>query len=108
MKLKPLRTDMTNLAHPAEQQISVETSIVQERVRQARNSFNLALTAIGVSACVCVAAAGLKLPEGNVMAAGSLASSACCIRFAKDANDRLDKVSEELSDQVSDEDTLAR
>ncbi len=80
----------------------IERIIVQERLRQARYSFNLALIATGVSACVGLAGAGLllsgKLPEGAVTAAGGLASSACCIRLAKDANDRLDKALQEVSD----------
>ena len=77
-------------------------SAIQERIRQARCSFNLALINTAVSACVGLAGAGLllsdKLPEGTIAAAGGFASSACCIRFAKDANDRLDKILKELSD----------
>lgn len=80
----------------------IERLIIKERLRQARYSFNLALIATGVSACVSLAGARLllsnKLSEGAVTAAGGLASSACCIRFAKDANDRLDKILDELSD----------
>jgi CHASE2 domain-containing sensor protein len=80
----------------------IEYDIVQERLRQARCSFNLALVATGVSAGVGLAGAGLllsgKFPEGTVTAAGGLASSACCIRFAKDSNDRLDKILQELND----------
>lgn len=76
--------------------------IIKERIRQARYSFNLALVTTAVSACVGLVGAGLlisgKLSEGAVTAAGGLASSACCIRFAKDSNDRLDKISKELSD----------
>ena len=80
----------------------VEVEIIKERIRQARCSFNLALIATGISACIGVLGAGLllsgKLPEGTVTAAGGVASSACCIRFAKDANDRLDKLAKELDD----------
>ena len=80
----------------------IESAIVQERIRQARYSFNLALIATGVSACVGLAGARLllsgKLSEGAVTAAGGLASSACCIRFGKDSNDRLDKILREVSD----------
>lgn len=87
---------MVNLMSP------IELIIVKERLRQARYSFNLALIATGISACVGLAGAGLllsgKLSEGAVTAAGGFASSACCIRFAKDANDRLDKILDELSD----------
>jgi hypothetical protein len=77
-------------------------SIICERLRQARYSFNLALIATGISAGVGLLGAGLllsgRLPEGTITAAGGLASSACCIRFAKDSNDRLDKMLEELND----------
>ena len=80
----------------------VEDNIVQERLRQSRYSFNLALIITGVSACVGLVGAGLllsgKLPEGAVTAASGLASSACCVRFAKDANDRLDQMLKELND----------
>jgi hypothetical protein len=93
---------MSNLTPSPRKQISLEDAIIQERIRQARYSFNLALIATGVSACVGLAGAGLllsgKLSEGAITAAGGLASSACCIRFAKDSNDRLDKMLREVSD----------
>lgn len=76
--------------------------IIHERIRQARSSFNLALCTTAVSACVSLVGAGLllsgKLSEGSVTAAGGLLSSACCVRFCKDANDRLDKISDDLND----------
>jgi hypothetical protein len=78
----------------------IERIILQERLRQARYSFNLALIATGVSACVGLFGAGLllsgKLPEGTVTAASGVASSAYCVWFAKDANDRLDKIAGEF------------
>lgn len=81
---------------------SVETAIVRERLRQARYSFNLALVATALSACVGLVGAGFllhgKLSEGTVTAAGGLASGACCLRLAKDANDRLDRMLAELDD----------
>lgn len=76
----------------------IELIIIKERLRQARYSFNLALIATGISAFVGLIGAGLllsgKLPEGAVTAVGGLASSACCTRLFKDANDRLDKLSD--------------
>lgn len=93
---------MSNLIPPSNNQNSLENVVLQERVRQAKYSFNLALIATAISACVGLVGAGLllsgKLPEGSVTAAGGLVSSTCCIRFAKDANDRLDKILKELSD----------
>ena len=81
----------------------IELIIAHERLRQARLSFNLAFVNTAISACVGLIGAGLllcgNLTEGTVTAAGGLASSACCIQFCKDANDRLDKILEELNDR---------
>lgn len=93
---------MSNLTPSSKNQNSVEDVVLQERIRQAKYSFNLALIATAVSACVSLAGAGLllsgKFPKGTVTAVGGLVSSTCCIRFAKDANDRLDKTLKELND----------
>ena len=93
---------MNNKLIPNSQQ-NLELIITQERIRQARYSFNLALIATAVSACIGLVGAGVilsnKVPEGTVTAAGGLASSVRCIQLAKDANDRLDKVLEELKDE---------
>lgn len=82
---------------------TIELSIAQERLRQGRYSFNLALIATSVSFFIGLVGAGLilsnKVPEGTVAAAGGLASSVCCISLAKDANDRLDKVLAEIKDE---------
>ncbi|KOP23285.1 hypothetical protein AMR41_26965 [Hapalosiphon sp. MRB220] len=82
---------------------TIELSIAQERLRQARYSFNLALIATALSACISLVGAGLllsgKVPKGTVTAAGGMAASVRCIQFAKDTNDRLDKVLAELKDQ---------
>ncbi len=82
---------------------TIELSIAQERLRQARYSFNLALIATALSACISLVGAGIllsgKVPEGTVTAAGGMAASVRCIQFAKDTNDRLDKVLAELKDQ---------
>lgn len=81
---------------------SIEVSIAQERLRQARYSFNLALVATALSACISLVGAGLllsgKVPEGTVTAAGGMAASVRCIQLAKDTNDRLDKILPELKD----------
>ncbi|MEH2182352.1 TRADD-N-associated membrane domain-containing protein [Nostoc sp.] len=77
--------------------------IIRERVRQARYSFNLALIATGLSACISLVGAGLllsgKVPEGTVTAAGGMAASVRCTQLAKDTNDRLDKILRELKDE---------
>jgi hypothetical protein len=81
---------------------SIEVSIAQERLRQARYSFNLALVATALSAFISLVGAGLllsgKVPEGTVTAAGGMAASVRCIQLAKDTNDRLDKILPELKD----------
>ncbi|MBW4444551.1 MAG: hypothetical protein KME10_25775 [Plectolyngbya sp. WJT66-NPBG17] len=93
---------MQDLTPSSNSHDSIERAIIQERLRQAHYSFNLTLIATGVSVCISLASAGLflfgKLPESGVTALGGVASSACCIRFAKDANDRLDKMLKELDD----------
>lgn len=81
---------------------TIELSIAQERLRQARYSFNLALIATALSACISFVGAGLllsgKVPEGTVSAAGGTVASVRCIQLAKDTNDRLDKILLELED----------
>jgi CHASE2 domain-containing sensor protein len=93
---------MNNSTPSPKKQISVEVAIVQERLRQARYSFNLALIATGISACVGLVGAGLllygKLSEGVITASSGLASGVCCVRLAKDSNDRLDRILAELND----------
>jgi hypothetical protein len=82
---------------------TIELSIVQERLRQGRYSFNLALIATSASFFIGLVGAGLilcnKIPQGTVAAAGGLASSVRCIQLAKDANDRLDKLLAEIKDE---------
>ncbi|MEP0873694.1 hypothetical protein NDA01_28580, partial [Trichocoleus desertorum AS-A10] len=87
---------MNNLIPSSKNQTLIEDAIIQERLRQAKYSFNLALIATAISACVGLVGFGFllssKFSEGTVTTAGGLVSSACCVRFAKDANDRLDKI----------------
>ena len=80
----------------------IELSIARERLRQARNTSNLALVATALSTCIGFVGAVLllsgKVPEGIVTTAGGLVSSVHCVRLAKDANDRLDKLLAELNE----------
>ncbi|WP_225896479.1 TRADD-N-associated membrane domain-containing protein [Amazonocrinis nigriterrae] len=82
----------------------MKLTIVQERLRQARRSFNLALIATALSACIGLVGAGLllsgKVTEGTVTAAGGMAASVQCVQLAKDTNDRLDKILDELDDET--------
>ena len=79
----------------------VSNGIIQERLRQARCSFNLALVATAVSTFISLVGAGLlltgKVNEGAVTAAGGMAASVRCVHLAKDANDRLDKLTIRVS-----------
>jgi CHASE2 domain-containing sensor protein len=81
---------------------SIEWMIAQERLRQARYSFNLALTTTAVSFCISLVGAGLlmsdKVPSGAITSAIGLVSSVRYFEFAKDANDRLDKILDESED----------
>ena len=78
---------------------SIEWSIAQERLRQASHSFNLALTITAVSFCISLVGAVLiisdKVPSGAMTSAMSLVSSMRYFEFAKDVNDRLDKILDE-------------
>jgi hypothetical protein len=77
--------------------------ISRERRRQARVSFDLALGITAASAFVSVVGAVQILfghiPEGSVTATAGVSASVLCFKFAKDANDRLDKLATELKDE---------
>jgi hypothetical protein len=63
----------------------------------------LALDFTAVSAIVSIVGAAQILsghiPEGSVTASTGVGASVLCLRFAKDANDRLDKLAAELKDE---------
>lgn len=75
---------------------TIELIIAQERLRQARQSFNLAL--MTTTTCILISFAGVglvllgKANEGTITATGGLASTGYCLKLSKDANDRLDKL----------------
>ncbi|MFP4410678.1 TRADD-N-associated membrane domain-containing protein [Coleofasciculus sp.] len=79
---------------------TIELIIAQERLRQARQSFNLAL--MTTTTCILISFAGVglvllgKANEGTITATGGLASTGYCLKLSKDANDRLDKIGEDL------------
>jgi len=76
----------------------IERLIVQERIRQARLSFNVAIFATATFASMSLAGIGLqlsgKLPEGTATAMSGMVVSGYFSRLAKDANDRLDRLSD--------------
>ncbi|MGB3656229.1 MAG: hypothetical protein WBA41_34145 [Rivularia sp. (in: cyanobacteria)] len=78
----------------------IELSIVKERLRQARQSFNLALIITAICSGVTAGGTALLLnatvASGTLTAIGGAASSVYCFKFARDANDRLDKITSDL------------
>ena len=83
-------------------ELSIESIIIQERLRQARLSFNLAFATTTISFCISLIGAGLLLdngvPSGAVPYAIGLVSSVRYFEFARDANDRLDKILNEFEE----------
>ena len=75
---------------------SIELIIAQERLRQARYSFNMAIFATTLSFFISLAGAGMllsnKVAQGTVLTATGLVSAVEFQKLAKDANDRLDKI----------------
>ena len=85
---------------------TMEQLVITERLRQARLSFNIALTLTIISAIISVAGAGLllsgKTSEGTATTAGGLASqivSVGLLKMTKDTNERLDKIATEFQDE---------
>jgi hypothetical protein len=82
----------------------LELKIGQERLRQARYSFNIALASGAAFTGISFVGATLlllgKVPEGTMVASSGMLSSVGCVRLAKDANDRLDKLLNELMDEA--------
>jgi hypothetical protein len=82
-----------------------ENSISQERLRQSRIKFNLASTLVGVSATFCFTAIALfwsgQLSEDAVVTSINLISNivtSYCLPLIKDAEDRLDSLSQNQED----------
>lgn len=67
-------------------QSSIELSITQERLRQSRYSFNLAIVATTVSFFISLVGAGIllsnKVSQGTVIAAVGLVSGVRCTQLA--------------------------
>lgn len=81
-------------------------SYEMERLRQAKASFNLAFALTAGSSIISLATVLLFLP-GNVSAAAATtaggltygAINVCCLKFCKDANDRLDETAKVSEDE---------
>ncbi|MBD2416618.1 hypothetical protein H6G54_02610 [Anabaena cylindrica FACHB-243] len=76
------------------------TLIIKERLRQARRSFDFALIATALSFGISLVGAGYlinnKASEGAVTTAVGLMASVRYMQIAKDANNRLDKIVDDL------------
>jgi hypothetical protein len=81
---------------PSPQPTSIEQAIFQERLRQARYTFNTALVSSGAFAVISTTGAVMLMlgtaSEGAVMASTGMIGTMECIRLAKDANARLDNL----------------
>lgn len=93
---------MMNRKPIANHHFALETIVVKERLRQSRYSFNAALVAAVLSSCISIIGAVLllsgKVPEGAATTSSGMAVSVGCFKLAKDANDRLDRITKELID----------
>ncbi|MFB2983916.1 hypothetical protein [Microseira sp. BLCC-F43] len=84
----------------------MERDVIQERLRQAKFSFNATLGLTIVSASISILGIGLlfsgKVPEGTVTTAGGLTSnivSVQLLKFTKETNDRLDRLAKEFKEE---------
>ncbi|MGD1698609.1 TRADD-N-associated membrane domain-containing protein [Dapis sp. BLCC M229] len=85
---------------------TTEQLVIKERLRQAKLSFNIALSLIIISAIISVIGVGIllsgKTSEGTATTAGGLASKIVSIgllKMTKDTNERLDKIATEFKDE---------
>ena len=83
-----------------------ETSFLNERIRQAKLSFNLLVYATVISGIVGLIGAGLlmsnKLSKGAVTTGLGLPSNIAFVKLAQDANDRLDEAIREAEEEDED------
>ncbi len=98
---------MNNQPEKNNQPKKIEWIIAQERLRQAKLSFNLALTATAISFFISLIGGGLllssKVSSGTITSATGLVSSVGCLKFANNSNDRLDKILDEDDEEKNEE-----
>ena len=75
---------------------AIELEIDFERLRQARHSYNLALSMTAICSALAITGGVLiatgKISEGAVATAGGAAPIISCLKFARESNDRLDRL----------------
>ncbi len=80
----------------------IKHRIAEERLFQASFSFKLASIATAAFASISLIGAGLLLSgylsAGTLTTASGAGSTIYCIKLAKDANDRLDRIFAEIND----------
>jgi len=95
----------SNQPFPSDDYPEMERDVIQERLRQAKFSFDVTIGLKIVSASISILGIGLlfsgKVTEGSVATAGGLTSnivSAGLLKFTKETNDRLDRLAKEFKD----------
>ena len=95
----------SNQPFPSDDYPEMERDVMQERLRQAKFSFDVTLWLKIVSAFISILGIGLlfsgKVTEGSVATAGGLTSNIVSVRllkFTKETNDRLDRLAKEFKD----------
>jgi hypothetical protein len=87
---------------PEDRDEEMKQRIKEERLFQASFSFKLASISATAFASVSLIGAGLLLSgylsAGTLTAASGAVPTVYCIKLAQDANDRLDRIFEELND----------
>ncbi|WP_190641065.1 hypothetical protein [Oculatella sp. FACHB-28] len=83
-----------------------EANILQERIRQARWSFNNSLAFTSLSAVVTIAGVILllsgRISQGSYATLGGMTSTAVghrCIQLSREANDRLDRLTQQQDNE---------
>ncbi len=90
---------MANI-QPAPESNPYLAKIIDERLRQARRSFDCALIVTSLFCVISLVGTGYliknQVSEGAVTTAAGLVTSLRYMQIAKDANDRLDKIIDDL------------
>jgi hypothetical protein len=89
-------------SHRTDRDNEIKHRIAEERLFQASFSFKLASIATIAFASISLIGAGIllsgNLSEGTLTTASGAGSTVYFFKLAKDANDRLDRIFEELND----------
>jgi hypothetical protein len=80
----------------------MEQKIIEELLRQARLTFNLALSVTAASAIMTLSGVGLlylnKVPEASLTTGAGILASISSVQFAKDAKEELCEMIDKLSE----------